>query len=85
MKTQQLGLLRSKPTLLEILRPTRFPGNATRAKVTRTVVQPDIDKFGKPEARESTLLKPRHQASASRRRDRWIVQAQAGSAGAASR
>lgn len=39
------GRTRSQPTLMDILRPRAFRDNAKRAAVTRTIVQPDIDKF----------------------------------------
>jgi hypothetical protein len=34
-----------QPTLIEILRPQRFTPNPARTKVTRTVLQPDVDEF----------------------------------------
>ena len=33
------------PTLIDILRPRHFAGNAARAKVTRTILQPEVDEF----------------------------------------
>lgn len=36
---------RPQPSLMDILRPRAFRANAKRAAVTRTIVQPDIDKF----------------------------------------
>lgn len=32
-------------TLMEILKPSRIRPNAQRDRVTRTVIQPDIDRF----------------------------------------
>lgn len=36
---------RPQPSLMDILYPRAFRDNAKRAAVTRTIVQPDIDKF----------------------------------------
>jgi len=35
------------PTLIEILQPRRYDANPARAKVTRTILQPEIDEFEK--------------------------------------
>lgn len=39
-----------RPTLMEILQPRHFQGNPKRAEATRTVLQPEIDKFEQFEA-----------------------------------
>jgi hypothetical protein len=39
-----------QPTLIEVLFPRCFPTNPVRTKVTRTILQPEIDQFEKAEA-----------------------------------
>ena len=39
-----------QPSLISILQPPRFETNELRARVTRTVLQPEIDKFEQREA-----------------------------------
>lgn len=34
-----------QPTLIDILQPRRFAAHPARTKVTRTIVQPEIDEF----------------------------------------
>jgi hypothetical protein len=36
-----------QPTLIDILQPRHFAANPARTKVTRTIVQPEIDEFEK--------------------------------------
>lgn len=43
-----------QPTLLEVLHPNCFKEHPLRARVTRTVRQPDIDKFEEMEAQNQT-------------------------------
>ena len=38
-------MMSRQPTLIEVLEPPRFKANAARAKVTRTIRQPDMDEF----------------------------------------
>lgn len=49
---------RRRLTLIEVLQPRRFQGTPERSRVTRTIVQPEIDAFEEQEARiaeKSTL------------------------------
>jgi len=41
---------RRRLTLIEILQPGRFEGTPERSRVTRTIVQPEIDAFEEAEA-----------------------------------
>ncbi|MBS3936013.1 MAG: hypothetical protein KGZ43_07555 [Sulfuritalea sp.] len=38
-------------SLIEVLQPRRFQGTPERLRVTRTIVQPEIDAFEEQEAR----------------------------------
>lgn len=53
-------------SLLDILQPRQFKITPERLKVTRTIIQPEIDAFeaqeAQPSARNSALT-PRHQPS----------------------
>lgn len=54
-------------TLIEVLQPRRFQGTPERTRVTRTIVQPEIDAFEEQEARSATqksVLAGRHAAEA---------------------
>jgi hypothetical protein len=42
---------RTRLTLIEVLQPRRFQGTPERSRVTRTIVQPEIDAFEEQEAR----------------------------------
>ena len=54
-------------TLIEVLQPHRFQGTPERSRVTRTIVQPEIDAFEEAEARiaaQKSALTGRHTAEA---------------------
>lgn len=58
---------RRRLTLIEVLQPRRFQGTPERSRVTRTIVQPEIDAFEEAEARNATqksALTGRHTAEA---------------------
>lgn len=40
-------------TLIEVLQPRRYQGTPERSRVTRTIVQPEIDAFEEQEARSA--------------------------------
>lgn len=42
---------RRRLTLIEVLQPHRFQGTPERSRVTRTIVQPEVDAFEEQEAR----------------------------------
>lgn len=42
---------RSQLTLIDVLQPRRFQGTPERTRVTRTIVQPEVDTFEEQEAR----------------------------------
>jgi len=44
---------RRRLTLIEVLQPRRFQGTPERSRVTRTIVQPEIDAFEEQEARSA--------------------------------
>lgn len=41
---------RTRLTLIDILQPRRYQGNPERSRVTRTILQPEIDAFEQLEA-----------------------------------
>jgi len=41
---------RRRLTLIDVLQPRRFQGTPERSRVTRTIVQPEIDAFEQQEA-----------------------------------
>lgn len=45
---------RTRLTLIDVLQPRRFQGTPERSRVTRTIVQPEIDAFEEQEARLAT-------------------------------
>lgn len=58
---------RRRLTLIEVLQPRRFQGTPERSRVTRTIVQPEIDAFEEQEARstaQKSALTGRHAAEA---------------------
>ncbi len=58
---------RTRLTLIDVLQPRRFQGTPERSRVTRTIVQPEIDAFEEQEARLATqqsALAGRHPAEA---------------------
>jgi hypothetical protein len=58
---------RRRLTLIEVLQPRRFQGTPERSRVTRTIVQPEIDAFEEAEARnapQKSVLTGRHTAEA---------------------
>jgi hypothetical protein len=40
-------------SLIEVLQPRRFQGTPERSRVTRTIVQPEVDAFEEQEARSA--------------------------------
>jgi hypothetical protein len=59
---------RRRLTLIEVLQPRRFQGTPERSRVTRTIVQPEIDAFEEQEARSSaqkSALAGRHGVESS--------------------
>lgn len=54
---------RRQLTLIEVLQPRRFQGTPERARVTRTIVQPEVDAFEQQEAQ----LSAKNSALAERR------------------
>lgn len=55
-------------SLIEVLQPRRFQGTPERSRVTRTIVQPEIDSFEEQEARlagQKSVLAGRHNAEAA--------------------
>lgn len=57
---------RRRLTLIEVLQPQCFKTTPERSRVTRTIVQPEIDSFEQMEAQASALDKS---ATAERRAD----------------
>lgn len=55
-----------QPTLAEVLRPRYFQPNSQRAAATRTVLQPDIDKFEQAQAADESAAVPQPPA-----KDAW--------------
>jgi hypothetical protein len=56
---------RTRLTLIDVLQPRRFQGTPERSRVTRTIVQPEIDAFEEQEARlavQQSALATRHPA-----------------------
>lgn len=51
-------------SLIEVLQPRRFQGTPERSRVTRTIVQPEIDAF---EQREALTADKKNSALARRR------------------
>jgi hypothetical protein len=39
-----------KPSLMEVLQPHRFPSNPKRTEATRTILQPELDRYEMAEA-----------------------------------
>lgn len=63
---------RSQLTLIDVLQPQRFQGNALRTRVTRTIVQPEIDAFEEQEARataRNNIMNVRHTVEQPTQRD----------------
>jgi hypothetical protein len=59
---------RTRLTLIEVLQPRRFQGTPERSRVTRTIVQPEIDAFEEQEARiaaQKSALAGRHAVEAA--------------------
>ena len=59
---------RTRLTLIEVLQPRRFQGTPERSRVTRTIVQPEVDAFEEQEARiaaQKSALAGRHSAEAA--------------------
>jgi hypothetical protein len=55
-------------TLIEVLQPRRFQGTPERSRVTRTIVQPEVDAFEEQEAQvaaQKSALAGRHAAEAT--------------------
>lgn len=65
--------VRSMPSLMEVLQPRHFPAHPKRAAVTRTVRQPEVDKFGEFEASEAALLAGPRVAKRARSRTPQVV------------
>lgn len=56
---------RTRLTLIDVLQPRRFQGTPERTRVTRTIVQPEVDAFEEQEARlaaQQSALAGRHPA-----------------------
>jgi hypothetical protein len=54
---------RTRLTLIDVLQPRRFQGTPERSRVTRTIVQPEVDAFEEQEARsmaQKSALAGRH-------------------------
>ncbi len=62
---------RRRLTLIEVLQPQSFKGTPERSRVTRTVVQPEIDTF---EQMEASLGNSEKSALAARRNAAGSVQ-----------
>lgn len=61
---------RRRLTLIEVLQPRRFQGTPERSRVTRTIIQPEIDAFEEQEARlsaQKSALAGRHGGEAAAR------------------
>ncbi|MCX8085879.1 MAG: hypothetical protein N3C63_03145 [Rhodocyclaceae bacterium] len=55
---------RPQPSLIEILQPRVFQVTPERARVTRTIVQPEIDAFEQREAEEAKKSAPARRPAA---------------------
>lgn len=58
---------RRRLTLIEVLEPRRFQGTPERSRVTRTILQPEVDAFEQREAQmaaKKSALAGRHGADA---------------------
>jgi hypothetical protein len=61
---------RSQLSLIDVLQPRRFQGTPERSRVTRTIVQPEVDAFEEQEAR----LAARNSALAGRHTTEGLAQ-----------
>ncbi|MFN3883996.1 MAG: hypothetical protein ACK4Q4_04450 [Rhodocyclaceae bacterium] len=59
---------RPQPSLIEILQPRSFQITPERARVTRTIVQPDVDAFEQREAEIAQKSAPAARAPAALQR-----------------
>jgi hypothetical protein len=57
-----------QPSMIEVLQPHRFPNHPKRAEATRTIVQPDIDRYEAAEAAAGGGDEAEHPAPPARRR-----------------
>jgi hypothetical protein len=44
--------------MLDVLKPRRYPANAKRTKVTRTILQPEIDRFEQCQMERNLSARP---------------------------
>lgn len=65
---------RRRLTLIEVLQPRSFHTTPERSRVTRTIVQPEVDAFEQREAEVSEMSNGQNSAAAGRRSGRQATQ-----------